>query len=269
MDETVRAGPERLRAAHRRRRRARSRGHPARGDLRRPGPQADDRRRAHVQPVRPVGAARVRRGRRAAQVVVGSRAEHEGPARLRPPEPAQHPVAAPPRRRRLQRLVDVPDPDRRSSRSSASRCRSSSSGTTPSTGCGPATAAIPTVSMPGVAAGRRPGRTRTTPWTGRPTTTCATGSSPRCCTRRRTHGGAAGLGEPGAAAAEPAVHAVLDRRRCGCWRSRTCCRARRTCTPRSAPSWPAAGAPAAVHRRPGRGRPGELPAAAAEGRRRR
>ena len=62
--------------------------------------------------VRALGTARVRRGGRAVPVVVGHRAEHQEPARLRPPQPAQHPVAAPPRRCRLQRLVDVPDPDR-------------------------------------------------------------------------------------------------------------------------------------------------------------
>ena len=98
MDETVRAGrsdyvllldddikvdPEGIaRAAH----------------LRRPGAAADHRRRPHVQHVRPVPAARVRRGHRPLQVVVGDRAQHQGAARLRPPEPAQHPVAAPPRR---------------------------------------------------------------------------------------------------------------------------------------------------------------------------
>ena len=111
MDETVQAGQSDYVLLMRRRRRDRSRGHPARRHLRRPGPQADDRRRAHVQPVRALGAARVRRGGRALQVVVGQRAEHQEPARLRPPQPAQHPVAAPPGRRRLQRLVDVPDPD--------------------------------------------------------------------------------------------------------------------------------------------------------------
>ena len=40
----------------------------------------------------------------------GAAPEHQGQARLRPAEPAQHPVAAPPCRLRLQRLVDVPDP---------------------------------------------------------------------------------------------------------------------------------------------------------------
>ncbi len=44
-------------------------------------------------------------------LVVGARAQHEGPARFRAPEPAEHPVAAPPGRLRLQRLVAVPDPE--------------------------------------------------------------------------------------------------------------------------------------------------------------
>ena len=51
------------------------------------------------------------RAHRAGQVVVGVLAQHQTAARLRPPEPAQHPMAAPPGRERLQRLVDVPDPD--------------------------------------------------------------------------------------------------------------------------------------------------------------
>ena len=38
-------------------------------------------------------------------------------------------------------------------------------------------------------AGRRRGRTRTTPSTGTPTTTCAIGSWPRCCTPDEPHGG--------------------------------------------------------------------------------
>ena len=46
-------------------------------------------------------------------------------------------VDAPAHRRRLQRLVDVPDPARPSPRTSGCRCRCSSSGTTPSTGCAP------------------------------------------------------------------------------------------------------------------------------------
>ena len=155
-------------------------------DLRRPGPQADDRRRPHVQHVRPRRCCtRSPRPSRPHSWWWGDRAEHQGPARLRPPQPAQHPVAAPPGRRRLQRLVDVPDPDRRSiTRDRPRACRSSSSGTTPSTGCGPATRATRRCRCPAWPPGTCRGRTRTTPWTGRPTTTCATGSSPRCCTRR-------------------------------------------------------------------------------------
>ena len=73
---------------------------------------------------------------RAVQLVVGLGARHHARARFRPAQPAAHPVAAPPRRRRLQRLVDVPHPDRPRCASSGCHCRSSSSGTTPSTGCG-------------------------------------------------------------------------------------------------------------------------------------
>ena len=58
---------------------------------------------------------------------------------------------APAHRRRLQRLVDVHDPARRSPRSSASRCRCSSSGTTPSTACAPPSTVTGTVTMPGTA----------------------------------------------------------------------------------------------------------------------
>ena len=46
-------------------------------------------------------------------------------------------VAAQAGRRRLQRLVHVPDPARGHRARSASRCRCSSSGTTPSTACAP------------------------------------------------------------------------------------------------------------------------------------
>ncbi len=147
-------------------------------------PPPDHRRRPHVQPVRPVPAARVRRGHRPVQVVVGDRAEHQGPARFRPAEPAEHALAAPPGRLRLQRLVDVPDPDRRSSGRSAWRCRCSSSGTTPNTGYGPARTAIPRCRCRAWPAGRCPGMTRMTPGTGRLTITCATGWSPPCCTPR-------------------------------------------------------------------------------------
>ena len=114
-------------------------------DVRRPDPQADDRRRPHVQPVRPLGAARLR-ARPSAPckwwwgAAPNTKARHDfGRRNLR-----QHPVAAPPGRRRLQRLVDVPDPDAQvdqGDRAWPSRC--SSSGTTPSTGCGPGDGRLP------------------------------------------------------------------------------------------------------------------------------
>ena len=65
--------------------------------------------------------------------------------------PGELEAAAPAHRRRLQRLVDVHDPARRSPRNSGSRCRCSSSGTTSSTACAPVTAGYPTVTMPGAA----------------------------------------------------------------------------------------------------------------------
>ena len=60
-------------------------------------------------------------------------------------------VAAPPRRRRLQRLVDVPDPHQGDQGDRAVAARCSSSGTTRSSGCGPREAGYPTVTLPGVA----------------------------------------------------------------------------------------------------------------------
>ena len=60
-------------------------------------------------------------------------------------------VAAPPGRRGLQRLVDVPDPDHGHPGNRPVAARSSSSGTTPSTGCAPRQRGFPTVSLPGAA----------------------------------------------------------------------------------------------------------------------
>ena len=91
-------------------------------------------------------------------------------------------------RRRLQRLVDVHDPAVRSPRNSASRCRCSSSGTTPSTACGPVNTAIPPSPCPARRSGTWPGATRTTPSTGRPTSTCATGWWWLPCTGTETSG---------------------------------------------------------------------------------
>ena len=64
----------------------------------------------------------------------------------------------------------------RSSRRSGSRCRSSSSGTTPSTACAPAATAIRRCPCLELARGRCRGTTRMMPGTGGPTITCATGS---------------------------------------------------------------------------------------------
>ena len=66
-------GHRRLRPGARRRRRLRARGHPARGRLRRPREGPDARRWPDVQPLRPVGHARVRRDRRQATAGSGDR----------------------------------------------------------------------------------------------------------------------------------------------------------------------------------------------------
>ena len=63
----------------------------------------------------------------------------DGYSRLGPrgPQPPLGALAAQARRRGLQRLVHVPDPARGARARSACRCRSSSSGTTPSSACAP------------------------------------------------------------------------------------------------------------------------------------
>ena len=90
--------------------------------------------------------------------------------------------AGPPRRHRVQRLVGVPGPGRRSSGRSATRCRCSSSGTTSSSATAPAPTASRRWRCPAPASGTPTsgGRTGTS---GTATSTCATASSPRRCTR--------------------------------------------------------------------------------------
>ncbi len=107
-----RAGRLRLRPAPRRRRGLRARGRPARGHVRRPREAADAGRWADVQPLRPLGDARVRRDAGPVQVVLGPGAAHRARSRLRQAVAAVDAVAAPPRGRGLQRLVDVPHPHR-------------------------------------------------------------------------------------------------------------------------------------------------------------
>ena len=124
-----------------RRRRLRARGHRPGRHVRRPGPPPDHRRRPHVLPLLPLAPALVRRDRAAVAVLVADAARRL--LRLGPRRP-QHPlraVAAQARRRRLQRLVHVPDPAGRCSSGSACRCRSSSSGTTWSSACAPSSTA--------------------------------------------------------------------------------------------------------------------------------
>ena len=77
-------------------------------------------------------------------------------------------------------------------RTSACRCRCSSSGTTPSTAFARRRRACRSCRCRVSPCGTSPGRTRTMRSTGRRTSTCATGSSPHCCTRR-THAAAAWL----------------------------------------------------------------------------
>ena len=95
-----------------RRRRLRARGHHPGGHLRRPGPPPDDRRRPHVQPLQQVRAAQLRRDRPAVAVLVDDAARRLQPLGPRGPQHPLRAVAAQAGRRRLQRLVHVPDPAR-------------------------------------------------------------------------------------------------------------------------------------------------------------
>ena len=99
-----------VRADDGRRRRLRARGDHPRGHLRRPGPPPDDRRRPHVQPLQQVRAAQLRRDRAAVAVLVDDAARRLQPLGPLGPQPALGAVAAQAGRRRLQRLVHVPDP---------------------------------------------------------------------------------------------------------------------------------------------------------------
>ena len=122
----------------RRRRRVRDRGHRPRRHVRRPVPHA---RRSSAATC----SASSRRpqlhsfGERVSPYSFwwGSAPGVFGGLGPRRAQPALDPLAARPGRRRLQRLVHVPDPARRCWPTSGSRCRSSSSGTTPSTACAP------------------------------------------------------------------------------------------------------------------------------------
>ncbi len=188
----ARVGPQGhrdLRPDDGRRRGVRARGHHPPGHLRRPGEAAHDRRRPHVQHLQPLPAAQLRRDRAAVAVLVA-----DSPRRLRAvgprrPQPALRALAAPAGRRRLQRLVQLPDPARSCSSRSACRCRCSSSGTTPSSGCAPRRPASRLCPSRAPRSGTSRGPTRTTTSTGSPTSTSATASSPRCSTRRTPRAG--------------------------------------------------------------------------------
>ena len=116
----ARGRPVDVHDVHGRRRRLRAREHHARGHLRRPVPPPDDRRRPHVQPVL---ASRGCTASARSSTATGSGGCRRPPSRptgtSRAPQPAQLALAAPPRRRRLQRLVHVPDPDRGAARDRA------------------------------------------------------------------------------------------------------------------------------------------------------
>ncbi len=147
--------------------------------LRGPLQEAHHRRRAHVRPLRPDRPAHLWRDGQPVPLRAGAAPPGPGAAATtsRSANLRQTAVDAPACRRRLQRLVDVPDPHRRSSARSACPCPSSSSGTTPSTGC----ARRPRVTTPFRCrvrqSGMCPGSTRTTWSAGRPTSTPGTGSS--------------------------------------------------------------------------------------------
>ena len=121
-----------------RRRRLRARGHHPRGHLRRPRPPPHDRRRPHVQPLLPLAAAQLRRDRPAVALLVAVArstrySDWDFAARNLRSSRWLHKRD----RRRLQRLVHVPDPAPGARARSGCRCRSSSSGTTPSSACAP------------------------------------------------------------------------------------------------------------------------------------
>ncbi|CAA9278118.1 MAG: Bifunctional beta-1,5/1,6-galactofuranosyltransferase GlfT2 in cell wall galactan polymerization, partial [uncultured Blastococcus sp.] len=99
-------------ALPRRRRAARSRQPAPRADLQPVHDRADARRRSDAAPAEPLGAAHHGRGRRPARVPLPPGRLRRDAARLRRGDAARDQRAAPPGRRRLQRLVDVPDPPR-------------------------------------------------------------------------------------------------------------------------------------------------------------
>ena len=185
--------------------------------------QPDARRRPDVQPLRPLGDARLRRDDR--RSTAGSGARRRTPCHghdFAQQVAAVDRVAAPPHRRRLQRLVDVPDPDPGHQARSASRCRCSSSGTTPSSACGPARPGYPTVTLPGVAVWH-------VPWTEKDDTLdwqayfhernrLVSGAAALALRARRP----AGAREPREPRQAHGLDAVRHRRDRSCWRSRTC-----------------------------------------------
>ncbi len=167
-----------------RRRRLRARGHHPGDHLRRPGPPPDHRRRPHVQPLLPLAAAQLRRDHPALALLVAVAARRLQRLGLRRPQPALGALAAQARRRRLQRLVHVPDPAPGAGRDRAVAAALHQVGrlrVRPARQGG---------RLPDGDASRAPrsgtcrGPTRTTRSTGRPTSTSATASSRRCCTRR-------------------------------------------------------------------------------------
>ena len=185
----ARSPRERLRPAARRRRAPRARVRAPFDRVRSLRDDADDRRRAHVRPARPPEAARVGRGRRRRAVHVAGALPGEASRTTS----ASRTCAS----RRCCTCDWTPTTTAggcassrsRSSARSGSRCRRSSSGTTPSSACARATPATPRCRCPAWRSGTCRGSARTTRSTGRRTSTPAIASSPRCCTPALPRGG--------------------------------------------------------------------------------
>ena len=86
------------------------------------------------------------------------------------------------------------------------------------------------------------GPTRTTPWTGSPTSTSATASSRRCCTRR-TSAVAGWCARASTTRSSTSSRCSTPPSSCGTRRSRTCCAGPRRCTATSARSSPRSARP--------------------------
>ena len=164
----------------------------------------------------------VRRDRAAVALLVADPPRRLQPVGLRRPQPALLALAAQARRRRLQRLVHVPDPAGRArgGRPVAAglhqvgrlRVRPARQGR-------PATRRCPSRAP---RSGTCRGPTRTTASTGSPTSTTATGSSPRCCTRP-TSAAAGWCARASTTRSSTSRRCSTPPRSCATSRWRTCC----------------------------------------------